>query len=109
MGSSNVKTRSRKLNNQNAIHTFTVSRIHPLTNYNILAFIIISITLFLVFWRYSTKKADLIPKIAEVSTANFNRHFYLWVWAHWDSADFYYNKKKILIDRYGMNQSDFYY
>ena len=79
-----------------------------LLKYFMVAHILLSIVLYLTFLLYLVRKLENIPKIADVSTSNFNRHYNLWVWGYWDIYLTKYQLRGFINDRFEMDPETFY-
>jgi hypothetical protein len=69
----------------------------------------ITIGLLLGFASNGQSTMDTLPKIANVSTYNFNRHYQVWIWMYWSNCHMDLLNQGFVTGRYGIMGSDLFY
>jgi len=109
MTSSNVTDRSVNAKLEEAIYFVEKHNDVKALKWSMIIHILLSIILYIIFYEISAGKLRNIPKIVDVSTANFNRHYNVWLWGYWTEQYTRLQLDDYVQERFGLAGDDMYY
>jgi len=93
---------------ERAIHTNKTSVGLRALKFSVFLHLVLSITLLILFVVLAKERIRKLGPIAEVSTSNFNRHYYLWIWMYWSNAHLNLLYRGLITGRYGVMGYDLF-